>query len=92
MGQTKQERLANSEILSASEIGQYHYCSMAWYLQKSGYKPQSHMLEVGAKKHVEIGNILDSTQSKVKTSRVLAIVGYLLIAFTILLILIGVIS
>lgn len=91
VGQIKDVKFGKSEILSASEIGQYQYCSMAWYLQKSGYKPQSHMLEVGEKKHKEIGIILDSTQTKVRTSRVLVIVGYLLIFFVILLIILGVI-
>ena len=91
MGKTKQTQLNGTEIISASEIGQYQYCSIAWYLQKRGYEPQSHLLEVGAKKHVELGNIMDSAQTKVKTSRALAVIGYLLIAITILLILFGVI-
>lgn len=91
MGQTKQTQLKGTEILSASEIGQYQYCSIAWYLQKCGYEPQSHFLDVGAKKHAELGHIMDSVQTKTKTSRALAIVGYLLIAIAILLILYGVI-
>ena len=38
-------------ILFASEIGQYSYCPVSWYLQKCGYKPDSFMLKEGVKKH-----------------------------------------
>ena len=85
------QTLLKKDVISASEIGQYVYCSISWYLQKCGYEPKSHFLDIGAKKHVELGNIMDSLQYKKKTSRILAIVGYLLIAIAILLIFLGVI-
>jgi len=90
MGHTNQVKFKGRNILSASEIGQYHFCSVAWYLQRCGYEPQSALLEVGTKKHTELGNIVDYTQKHAKTSRLLAIAGYLLIAAAILLILIEV--
>jgi len=77
------ERIKNSlyndkEILSASEIGQFHYCSIAWYLQKCGFQPKSKMLEIGRKKHKEMGKILNYTQLNYKKSRILARIGYFL--------------
>jgi len=90
MGNITQAKIKGRDILSASEIGQYHFCSVAWYLQRCGYEPQSALLEVGTKKHTELGNIVDSTQKYVKKSRVLAIAGYLLIAIAILLFLLEV--
>ena len=91
MGQTKIIQQKDTDILSASEIGQYQYCSVAWYLQKSGYEPDSRFIDIGAKKHVELGHIMDSVQTKTTLSRTLAIIGYLLITITVLLILFGVI-
>ena len=83
--------IKETDIIRASEIGQYHYCSKAWYLQKCGYKPESAKLDVGAKKHVELGKIMDHTQANIKKSRVLAIVGYLILIVGLLILLFGVI-
>jgi len=67
----------NTDIISASEIGQYHYCSMAWYLQKCGYEPKSIFLESGVKKHRELGQIIDQTQRNYKKLKIYSILGYL---------------
>jgi len=91
MGHTKQTSFKGTDIISASEIGQYHYCSVGWYLQKCGYEPQSALLERGAQKHVELGKILDHTQKGLKRSRLLALAGYLLLIATAIVILVGVI-
>jgi len=91
MGHPKQTSFKGTDIISASEIGQYHYCSVGWYLQKCGYKPQSVLLERGTQKHVELGKILDHTQKGLKRSRLLAITGYLLLVAAIIIILVGVI-
>ena len=44
-----------SEVISASEIGQYEYCSISWDLARGGYKPTSKKLEIGTMMHVAIG-------------------------------------
>lgn len=75
----------DNKIISASEIGQYHFCSIAWYLQKQGYQPQSPLLESGKKKHVEHGNVIDKVEKLSKRSKVVAITGYLLLALAIFL-------
>ena len=92
MRHTKQNRFKGTEIINASEVGQYHYCSMAWYLQKCGYEPKSPLLDVGTKKHTELGEIIDYTQINIKKSRVLAIVGYLLLIIAVLVVLFEVIT
>jgi len=91
MGSTKQTSFKDTDIISASEIGQYHYCSIAWYLQKCGYEPKSPMLDIGAKKHVELGRIMDHTQTNIRRSRAFAIAGYLLLILGVLILLFGVI-
>lgn len=92
MGDTKKDRFKRTDFINASEIGQYHYCSMAWYLQRCGYKPESPLLDVGTKKHGELGEIIDYSQMNAKKSRAFAIVGYLLLIAAILVVLFEVIS
>jgi len=89
---TKQIRFKGSEIISASEIGQYFYCPVAWYLQKCGYEPDSPFLKMGKEKHAKLGKILNRTQMNTKRSRVFAIAGYLILIVAVLVILYGVIS
>ena len=76
---TKQTQFRESDVISASEIGQYHYCPVAWYLQKCGYEPISPLLEIGKKKHVKHGDIIDRLQVSEKKSKVIAAVGYMLL-------------
>ena len=84
MGRTKQTTFHSTDVISASEIGQYHYCSMAWYLHKCGYEPISPFLDDGAKKHIELGKAIDYTKASIKKSRFLALIGYLILAIVIL--------
>ena len=91
MGIKKQTCFKDTDVISASEIGQYHYCSIAWYLQKCGYKPKSPMLDIGIKKHLELGKVMDYTQINIKKTRTIAIIGYLLLIIGILIFLFEVI-
>ncbi len=79
MGSTKQTSFRKDEVISASEIGQYHFCPMSWYLQRCGYQPKSKSLEIGKEKHVELGKVMYYTQKTVRKSKVLAYTGYLLL-------------
>lgn len=76
------------DVISASEIGQYHFCPMSWYLQRCGYKPRSDFLSAGKDKHVELGKIMYYTQENIKKSRVLTFAGYCLLVVAVLLFLI----
>ena len=84
----KQSTLSkNSEIISASEIGQYNFCIVSWYLQRCGYKPRSESLEKGKKQHENIGIILKKTERKLTSSRILRYIGYVLFLISFILIL-----
>ena len=91
MRQTKKTQFRESDLISASEIGQYHYCPVAWYLQKCGYEPQSPLLEICIEKHVKHGNIIDRVQVSAKKSKVLAAAGYMLLIVAVLIIILEVI-
>ena len=78
MERLKATSYSDKEIIRASEIGQYHYCSISWYLQKCGYQPKSQMLDIGRKKHKEIGKIINYTQLNYKKSKAIARIGYFL--------------
>ncbi|KYK20985.1 hypothetical protein AYK21_01155 [Thermoplasmatales archaeon SG8-52-2] len=69
----------DSNVISASEIGQFCYCSISWYLQQCGYKPNSPKLEIGIKKHEDIGRIIESSKKSNKKSKILALTGYLIL-------------
>ncbi|MBN2066353.1 MAG: hypothetical protein JW771_06060 [Candidatus Thermoplasmatota archaeon] len=89
MGQPHQISCKKTDVISASEIGQYHFCSVAWYLKKCGYDPQSPSLARGAQKHEALGAIVDHVEQSTKISNVVAIIGYLLLAIAILILILG---
>ena len=91
MGHKKSTLINNPEIIRASEIGQYHYCPVSWYLQKCGYEPKSPYLETGKKKHKELGFTIDYVNVKNNRSRKYAILGYLCLLVGILIFLFEVI-
>lgn len=71
----------DTDVIKASEIGQFCFCSISWYLQKCGYKPKSPMLDIGIKKHINLGKIIELSQKSNKKSKAFAIVGYLILIF-----------
>jgi len=73
----------NSNVISASEIGQYEYCSVGWFLQKKGYKPDSPHLEKGLEKHRELGKIIQKTEKIHRKSNIFAKIGYILFVIAI---------
>ena len=79
------------DVLSASEIGQYHYCPVAWYLQRCGYEPNSPHLKKGLEKHEMQGIIIEKTKKYEKKSRKFATIGYVLLAISFVIILFEVI-
>ena len=81
----------SKKIISASEIGQYNYCTVAWFLQRCGYEPLSKSLDSGAKAHIELGKILDYTKLNTKKSKIFSYIGYILLTIGFLLFLFEVI-
>ena len=80
-----EKKIDRNSVISASEIGQYCYCSIAWYLQKQGFKPDSELLETGQKKHDELGQLINNTERKMVKSRILELIGYIVLFFSIVL-------
>lgn len=68
-----------NDIINASEINQYLFCSVAWNLQRTGHKPISPLLEIGKKAHVDLGEAIDNMQCEISWSRRFALAGYLLL-------------
>jgi len=68
-----------SKIINASEIGQFSYCSISWYLQKQGYKPESELLDIGTAKHKKLGRVIDITNKNFKVSFYLKLIGLILL-------------
>jgi len=91
MVRAKQTQLKRNDVIRASEISQYMYCSIAWYLQRCGYKPDSPLLEVGKKTHIDLGVAIDGIQDGMKHSRRFALVGYLFLIIAGIVILFGVV-
>jgi len=79
MKERKQRSPLKHDILNASEIGQYTYCSVSWYLQRCGYEPDSPWLETGKTLHKELGKTLDAVQENVRRSLIYALLGILLL-------------
>jgi len=68
-----------SQVLSASEIGQYTYCSLSWYLQRLGYRPESPALEKGKTLHKELGKTIDRIQRETRKATRYALLGVVLL-------------
>jgi CRISPR/Cas system-associated exonuclease Cas4 (RecB family) len=79
-----------SDVIRASEIGQYCYCSQAWYLQKCGYRPESPQLEIGRQQHTRLGDTLDQVHVLKKRAHHYALIGGLLLGIACILFLLGV--
>ncbi|MFH1100435.1 MAG: hypothetical protein V1726_00155 [Methanobacteriota archaeon] len=73
------KRPRKNTVLSASEIGQYIYCSTSWYLQRCGYTPESESLQQGKTLHTELGETLDDLQKQIRRSRWYALIGLLIL-------------
>ncbi len=87
----KRPLLKKTDVLSASEIGQYIYCSCAWQLHRCGYEPESPFLESGKQVHIAMGNKIDGLEGKMRYSRLLVLLGFLVLCAAFLLVLFGVI-
>jgi hypothetical protein len=88
---SKKSNINKSDIISASEIGQYQYCSISWKLQRNGYQPDSSYLEIGKNNHIAHGKIINYINILLKKSKILILIGFFLLLFAILILLLEVI-
>ena len=63
------DRFRSSSIIRASDIGQYCFCSIAWYLQKMGYRPQSKAIKRGKQEHYKLGRRIESFEESMSRSK-----------------------
>jgi len=79
MGEEKKSTFKSTDTINASEIGQFSFCSVSWYLQKCGYKPKSDFIDIGSKKHIDLGRAIDRYETNMKKSNFFKYFGYLLV-------------
>ncbi|MFO7678086.1 MAG: hypothetical protein R6V50_06890 [Thermoplasmatota archaeon] len=75
--------MKQSKLIRSSEINQYLYCPMAWYLQRCGYQPESVVLNEGVKKHVDLGENIDTIQTQIRHSYLYALLSIILFVIVI---------
>ncbi|MDD1748708.1 MAG: hypothetical protein LUO89_02430 [Methanothrix sp.] len=79
------KRNNDSNPISASEISQYVYCPVSWYLKRSGVKPQSGGLKNGVVEHKKAGGRLILLEKRERTAGIFRLLGYFSAVIAILL-------
>jgi hypothetical protein len=64
-------------VIYASEIGQYHFCPVSWYLKRCGFTSNSPNLSQGRHKHTKYGRIIQKRNFADSWSRLILIGGNL---------------
>ena len=65
--------------IRASEIAEYYFCPVAWFLYRQGYKPEEKIFENGYRKHVKLGETIDKVDRQIKAAVILEVIGIFLI-------------
>ncbi|MGA9098440.1 MAG: hypothetical protein WB392_05865 [Methanotrichaceae archaeon] len=66
------------DVITASEISQYAYCPVAWYLERCGSMPESPSLERGTDEHIKAGKRLSQVQSQEMSLKIVRLLEYLM--------------
>lgn len=85
MGENKKPQFRRDKIITASEIGQYTFCPISWYLQRCGYKPESKLLDKGKLNHLKHGKIMYYTKNNIRKAKILSKIGYIFLIFALIL-------
>lgn len=75
-----------SEVIAASEISQYVYCPVSWYLKQAGAPPRSPNLARGIREHIGAGKRLSLLQKRENSSRIFRVLEYFSVLVAILLV------
>ncbi len=67
------------DFITASEISQYAYCPIAWYLERCGSTPESPDIERGKYEHNVAGKRLMRIQSQENSLRLVRLLEYLML-------------
>lgn len=63
------------EYIKSSEIGQYKFCSLAWYWNKVGIEFDRKESNLGQEKHIELGKNIDYYKKTSKYSIIFLIIA-----------------
>ncbi|VVB70186.1 Uncharacterised protein [uncultured archaeon] len=74
------------DVITASEISQYAYCPVSWYLKRNGCPPDSSHMARGIHAHQEIGKGINRVQQQERRSKLLSLGEYSLLIMALLLI------
>jgi CRISPR/Cas system-associated exonuclease Cas4 (RecB family) len=64
------------KAISASEISQYVYCPVSWYLKRTGVQPQSFGLKRGIDAHEKAGSRLIILERRERAAGMFRLLGY----------------
>lgn len=76
-------------VIKASEISNYKYCSVAWYLSREGHGPKAVSIKSGVTAHKDMGLKIETVREIETFSRKLTFLAFLLIVISIILIFLG---
>ncbi len=85
----KKNQFNTSKVLTASEIGAYHYCPVAWYLKRCGFQPDSPALKEGIVHHQNVGKSIQQLPKQQHVTNILTKLALLLILISALLFILG---
>ena len=70
------KRKNENKAITASEISQYVYCPVSWYLKRSGVKPQSSGLKRGIDAHEKAGSRMVLLERRERAAGMFQLLGY----------------
>ncbi len=68
--------MRRNKAISASEISQYVYCPVSWYLKRTGVEPHSFGLKRGIDMHEKAGSRLTLLEKRERTAGLFRLLGY----------------
>jgi len=85
----KKEQFNTSKVLTASEIGAYHYCPNAWYLKRCGFQPHSPALQEGVEHHQNVGKSIQKLPRQQHATHILQKLALLSLLLSVVLFILG---
>ena len=79
------------QIISASEIGQYNFCSISWKLQKKGFIPKKKYIKRGEEAHISQGQTIGNIEKLSISLKIIILITSILLFLAFLFIIFGVI-
>ena len=87
----KNSKYNKYQIISASEIGQYNFCSLSWKLQKMGYIPKKKYIKRGEETHISHGQTIGNIENLTISVKIIILITSILLFLAFLFIIFGVI-